>query len=112
MAGCSIVMLTMLFAWPLVLVVGALSLVYGATVLVVTSPAFPFIILAMLAGGIGSINAALVLWRRYKNPDGSPFTLLLFKWTYIWYAISAVAVLIALVLAGVAIFSFFSESAS
>jgi|GEM_PF-6337946 len=112
MAGFSIVMLTLLFAWPIFLVVAVFYLTFEAAALVVTSPAFPFIIAAMVAGTLGTANAALVLWRRYKNPDGAKLTLRSFMWTYIWYAISFVACCAAVYFAGVAIIGFFSEQAS
>ena len=112
MAGFSIVMLTMLFALPVVLVVAVLYLTFETAALVVTSPAFPFIIAAMVAGTLGTANVALVLWRRYKDPEGAKLSLRSFLWTYIWYAISFVACCVAVYFAGVAIIGFFSQPAA
>ncbi|MBR1828574.1 MAG: hypothetical protein IJ781_03560 [Atopobiaceae bacterium] len=111
MAGFSIVMLTLLFAWPLLLVVAVFYLTFETAALVVTSPAFPFIIAAMVAGTLGTANVAIVLWRRYKNPEGAKLSLRSFTWTYVWYAISFVACCIAVYFAGVAIIGFFSQTA-
>ena len=119
MAGFSIVMLVLLFAWPIALVIGVCYLTFEAAALVVTSPAFPFLIMAMIAATAGTVNAALVMWRHYKateaSGDSEPFEakdlkLRTFKWTYILYAISFAACCAAVYYSGVSVFGLFSRA--
>ena len=98
MAGCSIVFLNLLIFWPLLLVFGVAYLFIAAATWVLTSPALPFIIVAVVAGFVGTVLALVSLYRHFKDSEGAPLTLGLFKGTFILYGISFVAACIAVVI--------------
>lgn len=103
MAGFSIVMLILLFFWPVALAVAVLYLAFEAAALVITSPAFPLLVVSMLTCVLGCANAALVMWRRFRDPEGHPITLRAFRWTLVLFGVSFVALCLGTWQAGVAL---------
>ena len=115
MAGCSIVVLNLLlclFLWPVLLVLLVIYLVSEAAALVVTSPAFPAMVVAMLSCSLGCLDAAIVLWKHFKaaDPDGDRLSIKQFKRTIVLFVISFVAACAAVALLGITVFSLFSAS--
>jgi hypothetical protein len=100
MAGCSIVFLNLLIFWPLLLVAAVAYLFIAAATWVVTSMAFPFIVIAVIAGMVGTLLALLSALRHIRDREGVPLSLALFKWTFVLYAISFVAACIAVGILG------------
>ena len=112
MAGFSIVLLTLLFAWPVMLVVTVAYLAFELAAVVVTSPAFPFIVISVIACVWGMVETAVILWKRFRDPEAEPLTIKRFTRVFVLFAVSFVTICIAAVLAGVAIFGFLQQATS
>lgn len=110
MAGFSIILLMLLFLWPFALVAVAAVLAFELAALVVTSPSFPWLVAAFIAGVWGSIEGILSVWRWHKDPEDHPLSLKAFKKTFVLYGISFVTACVAVALAGIAIWTFFAET--
>ncbi|MBQ9316716.1 MAG: hypothetical protein IJ203_07830 [Atopobiaceae bacterium] len=65
MAGCSVVLLAIVFS-PLMLVIGVAALIAGATIEFVHSLAFPFLLGSLAFGAVAFVDAVRILWSRYR----------------------------------------------
>lgn len=110
MAGCSIVMLMLLFFWPVALLAYVLTLVFTVIESIVTSVAFPAIIVCMLTGFLGFVDAVITLWRWHKDPESHALSIKAFTRTIVLYAISFIALCIACYFAGIALIGVFTAT--
>lgn len=65
MAGCSVVLLAIVFS-PLMLVIGVALLIAGATIEFVHSLAFPFLLGSLAFGLLAVVDAVRILWTRHR----------------------------------------------
>ena len=107
MAGCSIVFLMM--AWPFFLVVGVLYVALEAAATVVTSPAFPWLVISVVLTTVGSIWAAVKAWNYWKNREIETHTVKDFVPILVLYAIAFITFCIAVWFAGVAILGMYNS---
>lgn len=66
MAGCSIVLLTIIFL-PVLVVMGVVTFALMAAYEFVTSPAFPVLVASVILSGMALIDLARKLWTHYKE---------------------------------------------
>ncbi len=65
MAGCSVVLLAIVFS-PLMLVIGVAALIAGATIEFVHSLAFPFLLGSLAFGLAAVVDAIRILWAHHR----------------------------------------------
>ena len=69
MAGFSIVLLILLFCWPLMLVYGVVSIAAVAAAEFIMSPAFPCMLGSILFSLLAAIDLARIVWRRFREGE-------------------------------------------
>lgn len=106
MAGFSLVILILLALWPIALLACVLYLTVETAALAVSSPAFVPLIISMVACVLGCLDAARVMWRRYRDQDESPLRVKSFGRTLVLFAVSLGALCVGAWQAGVALFGF------
>lgn len=105
MAGCSILLI--MLCWPAFLVIGLAYLAFELAATVVTSPAFPALVISVLLTAWGSVEAARVMWRAYKDPEGPKVEPGSFRRTLVLFLFAFLAFCVAIVLTGVTLLQFF-----
>ena len=108
MAGCSIVVLSIIMA-PAMLVISIGVLVCMAAMEFVTSAAFPCLVGAVIFSGLAVIDVVRLLWRHHREKDAFPLTGRLFVRPAILCVVAAVLFVAMCVIAGSMLLAFWNE---
>ena len=69
MAGFSLILIMLVFLWPVMLVGTIVTFVAIAAAEFVTSPAFPLLIISGVLGTLAAVDLIRILWRKYRERE-------------------------------------------